>query len=133
MSAAVLREAAALMRERAEAATPGPWSAADEHELLDGSSPTWCVSNMRPGFEAMSPTKGYLGDVAETSLGFHQPCDEYNALHIASWHPAVALAVADWLDHQATSAERAERFQAYDERHWMGALTIARAYLGSDQ
>lgn len=43
------------------AATPGPWSAADEH----GANCLWCVSQMRPGFEEMSPTEGYVGDVAE--------------------------------------------------------------------
>ena len=48
-----MREAAALMRARAEAATPGTW---------------WIAPN---------------------------------AEHMASWHPAVTLAVADWLDATA--------------------------------
>ena len=53
-------------REQLEAtATPGPWSAADEYGDISGSDYLWCVSQMRPGFEAMSPTEGYVGDVAE--------------------------------------------------------------------
>ena len=63
------------IKARAEAATPGPWSAADERELWreeDPSiEPSWCVSQMRPGFEAMSPTEGYLGDVF-TTAGFFE-------------------------------------------------------------
>ena len=51
-----------------DAATPAPWSAADEHGDIPGAYPAWCVSQMRPGFEAMSPTDGYIGDVAETSM-----------------------------------------------------------------
>lgn len=137
MSADVLRKAAALMRERAEAATPGPWSAADEHGLLDGAEPAWCVSNMRPGYEAMSPTEGYLGDVAETSLGFHEARDQRNAEHIAGMHPAVALAVADWLDKAARDMQAVvEDANAYGEqvrdltRDFGPALNLARAYLG---
>lgn len=53
-------------REQLEAAaTPGPWSAADEYGDISGSDYLWCVSQMRPGFEAMPPTEGYVGDVAE--------------------------------------------------------------------
>jgi hypothetical protein len=52
-------------RARANAATPGPWSAADEHELLGAdATPSWCVSRMKPGFEQMSDTEGYLYDIA---------------------------------------------------------------------
>jgi hypothetical protein len=124
MTAEVLREAAALMRERAEAATPGPWSAADEHGLLGpDASPAWCVSNMRPGFESMSPTEGYIGDVAETSLGFPEQRDQHNAEHIASWHPAVALAVADWLDDEAFMHDNGRPMSS-------AALATATAYLG---
>jgi hypothetical protein len=135
MSAEVLREAAALMRERAEAATPGPWSAADEHGLLGpDASPAWCVSNMRPGYKSMSPTEGYIGDVAETSLGFPEQRDRDNAEHIASWHPAVALAVADWLEFYAFTFESREAAKGDVPSVAVNpfALAVARAYLGSD-
>lgn len=31
-------------RELEAKATPGPWSAADEHSLIEGATPAWCVS-----------------------------------------------------------------------------------------
>jgi hypothetical protein len=43
------------------------------------------------------------------------------AEHIASWHPAVALAVADWLEATVLTDANAPF-----------ALAVARAYLGSD-
>ena len=97
MSADVLRKAAALMRERAEAAGPNdPWFTSDD----DANTPE-------------------------------------DAEHIASWHPAVALAVADWLDATAVRVEAAREPKDGGARNhgWRGsrqALAVARAYLGSD-
>lgn len=108
MSASLLREAAALMRERAEAARP-------DHPWYD------------------------RGDIAEGMAAFTDSGDEphIDAEHIASWHPAVALAVADWLDDHA---ETAEMFTAKEipasswSMNWQTshnrALAVARAYLG---
>ena len=48
-----------------------------------------------------------------------------NAEHIASWHPAVALAVADWLDADAGVMERHDLDVAISK-----AYAVARAYLG---
>lgn len=101
MSAAVLREAAALMRERAEAATPGPWTYEDAPN----------------GFPPMVD-KPHLSD----------------AEHIASWHPAVALAVADWLDAQADYHETLQQHGARGLRadgQVPNAFTVARAYLNT--
>ena len=53
----------AKRRELLAAATEGPWSAADEHDGV--GYPAWCVSQMRPGWESMTPTGGYVGDVAD--------------------------------------------------------------------
>lgn len=61
-------------RALVDAATEGPWSAADEHGNLPGAYPAWYVSQMVPGFETMSPKDGYVGDVADT------PCPEDAAL-----------------------------------------------------
>ena len=100
------------MRERAEVATPGPWgyyghSIIRPAELKDGKAPSY-------------------------SAAYHQE----DAEHIASWHPAVALAVADWLDDHA---ETIELFAAREipgsawSMNWQTshnhALTVARAYL----
>lgn len=77
MSGESLRAAAALMRERAEAATGGPWvkrrDSTGEHVYTAGE-------------------RHFVADVYTRE----------DMRHIASWHPAVALAVADWLDDIAT-------------------------------
>ena len=119
MSAETLRRAAALMRERAEAATTHPfgrsWTASPHGDVHTGYSEWICDS-----------------------------ADGGTAEHIASWHPAVALAVADWLDAEARQidaylAKQADptwRFaglwtRAAEERH-AHALTVAQTYLGAD-
>lgn len=115
MSADLLREAAALMRKRAEAAMPGPW----EQTGVMGSE-----------YNDVVDCPGAASIVADTDTS-----DE-NAEHIASWHPDVALAVADWLE--ATARE----FDALGDpdlsRHPLdgrrtAAVAVARAYLGRDQ
>jgi hypothetical protein len=71
-----LRAAARSMRERAQAATPGPWSA-------DGFA-------VEQGNEATVVIAQWMRQDAE---------------HIASWHPVVALAVAAWLDWAAHNGD----------------------------
>jgi len=116
--AALLRKAAADMRERAQAATPGPW---------------WPVAGVwqTETFAAVIGPEGVAED-AETWLmatGRGPVSQEADADHAASWHPLVALAVAEWLD---AAADTAMRYEA--ERAWMHpdsyALKVARAYLG---
>ena len=122
MSAELLREAAKEIRERAQAATPGPWS--HWHMPADGR------------LEVFVPN-GTMD--TETILEFkdHMDCEECirptepDAYHITSWHPAVALAVADWLDFEAACTDRAARQFPSDQ--WDAderALNVARAYLG---
>lgn len=111
MSAQELRQAAVLMRERAEVATPGPWAAT---------------------------IYGVFGEVGKRVA----PWDEHsgqpdmdNRLHIASWDPAVTVLVADWLDVTAVHIENHD-CEAHCESRGCGlvlsALTLARAYLGSE-
>lgn len=90
--------AAALMRERAEAVRAG----ADEPDMWFG--PEEIVSEFMWGDQPQH------GDV------------EADAEHIASWHPAVALALADHLEYVA--------HRANDRTVGVTALAIARAYLG---
>lgn len=95
----LLRRAAALMRERAEAATPGPWSnrrGPGEHVVRHDSGAPLAATNTRA-----------------------------DRRHIASWHPLVALAVADWLEAQAYSI-----YVTPDLPSAAAALIAARAYLG---
>lgn len=49
--------------------------------------------------------------------------DGVDADFVASWHPAVALAVADWLDC-------ANEWAPNEEPEYEAALAVARAYLG---
>jgi len=119
MSAALLREAAAKMRERAEAAATGyDWKAKAHSSRRD------CVT---------------VQDAGGTFLAFY--CRQSFADHASAWHPAVALAVADWLDKSAETYERLEddlrgleglptieQVYGYD---FTEAITVARAYLGA--
>jgi len=106
MSADLLREAAALMRARAEAATPGPWG---------------YVSKWTTATTALTRITKKGATVAEVRDGG----DGIMTLHhLSYWHPAVALAVADWLDNVSEHAER------YNDGLTRDALAVARAYLG---
>lgn len=115
MSAEVLREAAALMRERAEAATPGPWEHLGDHLV-------W-PSDMGPA--ANDPILAMVGDAHAES-----------AAHIASWHPSVTLAVADLLEAEAAAQEFDTGVGLSESEAASGigtfALAVARAYLGSE-
>ncbi len=108
MSAEVLRRAATLMRERAEAvragaAEPDMWFGPEElvEEFVNGS-------------------QHEMGD------------PQSDAEHIASWHPVVAVAVADWLDALAefptfdVEPEYADQIRATIT----AGILVARAYLG---
>lgn len=117
MSATVLREAAAKMRERAEAATPGPWiwnSSMDDDLHADAAG--W-VGHDRTG-------DGFQEYVCSTA---NHPDGFGDGVHIASWHPAIALAVADWLEAEADWAGVGAANSPDD-----AAIAVARVYLGSD-
>lgn len=109
-----LREAARLMRERAQAASPGPWERY-EHDLGDGTS-YWDVaapSHDRPGYaQYVTPPR-------------NDPKGAADSAYIAGMHPLVALAVADWLDSCGAKAEGVIDEPVSVEH----ALDVARAYL----
>lgn len=119
MSADLLREAAALMRERAEVATPGLWRLAD----LAGANEVW--SDRDPaGWDSLM--------VATTATRLNPnpgATGHGDAAHIASWHPAFALVVADWLDATADARDVALAFGMGEPDR---ALAVARAYLGRE-
>jgi hypothetical protein len=129
MSAELLRRAAKEMRERAEAAASGPWRS--EYGSVRGA--------LDDPAKAMT---GY-GSETDTVLIVQRPnhrhrSDEQkraNAEHIASWHPAVALAVADLLD-AAADAEPIDFDEPprnpRDLRLIYAALAAARTYLGEE-
>lgn len=101
-----LRRAATLIRERARAATAGPWAVERDDEGM---------------FTTVQSVQvvGWEGEIAQV----HTPDPSWPDFdHIASWHPGVALAVADWLDaaHEQTGAMPSI------------ALVVARTYLNGD-
>lgn len=96
MTADLLRRAAALMRERAEQVEAGEWYDATD-ELV------W----------ALNENCGTLSAYADAD-------------HIASWGPAVALAVAEAMDSTARTIERGKLPLSRD----IALIRAARAYLG---
>jgi len=119
MSAETLRRAASLMRERVADATPGPWLA----------------------FRANKGLHAVYGVTTDTATDYESDVSVgikvEDAEHIASWHPAVALAVANWLEDAAENLEMqapgGDLRKNWDMRvHIAGdrALAVACAYLG---
>ena len=113
MSAEILRRAARLMRERAEAADKDTFSRSPWSATIFDDGRAW----LKPAHISMH---GYPN----------------TAEHIASWHPAVALAAADWLEASAEAWEISDpnyatslRAAAVGHRQ---ALVFARAYLGGE-
>jgi hypothetical protein len=106
VSADLLRKAAEILRERAKAATQGEWKAdgAEVHALFRGL--------------------GYYLAVIEDDET--RPVD---AAYIATMHPAVGLALADWLDDEAGRCDLA-REHAEDARTYDAAERIARLIVG---
>src|SRR5690349_19276768 len=127
MSAEYLRETARLMRETAEAATPGPWTGGAR-----------MVNDRHFGRMSAITLDAPVGNLFAV-IGRITGAD---ATHIAAWHPGVALAVADWLDAEAQRWETREAFdRTYNERPDAAilaarekdashALTVARAWRG---
>lgn len=90
MSSETLRRAAALMRERANDATGSPWQHIPTEDEA-GCSDAYVI--------ALTGHSSIGEDVGESMTA-------EDAQHIASWHPAVALAVADLLDLAAGHEKR---------------------------
>lgn len=116
--AETLRKAAKLMRERAGAATPGPWHAHSSGDVCDD----WFVTSRDYGLVSTG-----INDGPDDSLVLVER-DQRDAAHIASWHPGAALAVADWLE-SLSGIEWIER-EPPPFVELTHALNVARAYLG---
>ncbi len=99
MTADDLRAVAADIREKANAATPGPWAVDPDR----WAPPGWReeVGYLRIVAGEPNPISGIRQKVVSTdgadSGSDHDRLHYADARHIADWHPAVALAVADWL------------------------------------
>ena len=103
MSAETLRKAAARMRERAETVTPGPWGVGNGHWIGTGieqdGAGSFRFDRVLVELDDLNFDPNYQENVSEDT----DPDEavEAHAAHIASWHPTVARAVADWLDDTA--------------------------------
>jgi hypothetical protein len=88
--AEILRRAANLMRARTDAASPGPW-----HQLCMGSEGCSVIND------------GHLRERKHVSFSGRKEwkADHADATYIASWHPLVTVAVADWLEGTADLAD----------------------------
>jgi hypothetical protein len=122
-----IRRAAALMRERAQAAMPGPWWSFTKYIAAPVGKCT-CAGPFPDG----TPHEPHCG------LEPFAEADPPSAEHIASWHPAVALAVADWLDAAAELQDHWEQITVDIARRARPALTfeakkVARAYLAGER
>jgi len=124
-----LREAARLMRARAEAATPGRrgWESWSGGPVTTSTDSGHDLAEYRGA--NVPPLE--IDDIAEDDpeWGLRQMEQaKADAIFDASWDPAVALAVADWLqsvfDNLSTYNAMTHESQA--------AMRVARAYLGSE-
>ncbi|MGC5033050.1 hypothetical protein [Micromonospora sp. DT229] len=111
-TADTIREAARLIRERAEAASPGPY-------FTTGKS-------ARYGGLVATPSDGHPEDQGYDGHLIGESMSEANLAHLGGWPPAVALAVAAWLETEARMAEKRDNSP---EGHTFHALNVARAYL----
>jgi hypothetical protein len=108
-----LQLAAKQLRERASAATPGPW----QHMCL-GSEGCLVLRKKRTIREHGHNRVARFGQK-------DWQADHADAEYVAGMHPGVALALADWLDGEAAVIGG---FRDPDPL----PLAVARAYLGTD-
>jgi hypothetical protein len=106
------------IEKRANAATEGAWSAADEHGLMSGAMPAWCVSRL-------DAVGRYRGDVAYLPQrdGVEQPDAEFIA-HAREDVPALIAEVRRLRALSAHPAEEAvttvEELDALPYGSWIG-------------
>lgn len=129
-----IRRAAAMIRERANL----PYAGGNVRWEARGLYVAKTSSSRRVTYPAHAEGGIELWDQADSLL-----CSELVAEYIASWCPAVALAVAAWLDVAGADlwahgipdgCESCGGCETCDDDPWAGhirsALTVARAYLG---
>jgi hypothetical protein len=109
MTSDLLRQAATVLRERADAATPGPWRTDVEIDGVHAGSRT--VVRAGVGYRSRVVSVGQTRP--------HHSKGEASAAYIATMHPGVGHALADWLDNEASIMG-----------DHLAALTVARAVLG---
>lgn len=145
--AETLRRTAKVMRERANAATPGPWERpldtrhknaviaalpeGEQGQYEGGSIPAeWSHHKGITGRYAGQRERVGVVSAAIWSIGgFTRKRSGRDLDYIASMHPLVALTVADLLDREAALID-AQVFPRSDPAMERYPLAVARAYLG---
>jgi len=93
----VLSRAAALLRARAKAATPGPWRLSNSrYGALVADQPH--PDRLNPAAGGWAWEDAYGGCLVGESLM------RQDREYLATLHPGVGLAIADWLDATAAAA-----------------------------
>jgi len=114
-SAEELRAAAAQMRELAEAVITGTDELPGMHWFADHAT-----------FEGGRSEVVALDEGSLVAQGLHREMAE----HFAAWDPAVALAVADWLESVVNDEAFTAMSSAYSCVCFNHALAVARVFLG---
>ena len=114
--AETIRRAAVMLRERADVATPGPWS----HMCLGSEG---CLVLRKHG----TIRERGRGRVARFGQKDWQS-DHADAEFVAAMHPGVAVALADWLDREAALID-AQVFPQSDPAMERYPLAVAVAIL----
>lgn len=123
VSAEILRKAAAVLRERAKAATPGPWR---DSSTEDGVRFGALVSD-RPHPDRANPEKGgWAYDEGYGGCLVGESHMSWDRAYLATVDPTFGVAVADWLDNEALEFE----IWGPDDRNPVHAVAVARAVLG---
>lgn len=113
MGADRLREAARVLREVAAGAEPGPW------EVRGGGLIARASSSPRFVWPPHATADGQYWEGQREH-------NRATATYIATMHPGVALALADWLDDTATEVASGATYS-------QDALRLADLILGADQ
>ena len=124
MTARLLRDAAKVLRERAENATPIPWINFGHGIGVEVKGCT-CAGPI-PGYpqhESWCGTDGPIVDGTEPDISY-----------VSTVHPGVGIALADWLDEAGADAESNDEFDGLDPyaviTGYGYAIAVARAILG---
>ena len=131
MTADLLRQAATILRERAEKATPAPWSLVwDSCDCGDGygcNHGSW-VHAIRFPVPVQEPMrKG--GEVLDHHYeGGTDELPPETVEYMVTVHPGVGLALADWLDLHARNLDGGLMIESGHSP----AATLARLIVGGD-
>jgi len=120
VQAAVLRATAALLREHADAATPGPW----QHMCMGSDG---CLVLRKTGTVR---ERGH-GRVAKFGQKEWIP-DHNDAAYVTLMSPALGSVLADWLDVKAANLECVAAGTGRRDHDYGYANAVARAILGDE-